>query len=111
MTDDGLSAARAQSDAGGERLPPYQRTTTKPASVTSQLIAAAVSLVGAPVEVRTHMRCTENHFLDYCAGVKEPSPVELERLITLIIREQGRIIAQNRNLLQQLRMDKKTSGR
>lgn len=111
MTDEGLSAARAQGDAGGERPPPPQRTRTEPANVTSQLIAAAVSLVGSPVDVRTHMRSTEKHFLDYCAGVKEPSPVELERLITLIIREQGRIIAQNRNLLQQLRMDKKTSNR
>ena len=104
-------AARAQSDAGGEPLAPARRTITKPANVTSQLIAAAVSLVGAPGEVRTHMRSTEKHFLDYCAGVKEPSPVELERLITLIIREQGRIIAQNRNLLQQLRMDKKINNR
>ena len=111
MTEDGLSAARAQSDAGGELPPRPQKSTTRPPTVTSQLIAAAVSLVGSPLDVRTHMRSTEKHFLDYCAGVKEPSPVELERLITLIIREQGRIIAQNRNLLQALRIDKKTNNR
>ena len=75
----------------------------KAPNTAAQLIAAAVSLVGSPAAVRAHMRCTEEHFLDYCAGAKEPSFAELDRLVTLIIREQGRLIAQNRNLLRQIR--------
>ena len=95
MRDNGFS---------GER--PATRSTA-----ASQLIAAAVSLLGSPADVRGEMGATEQNFLEYCAGAKEPSSAEFERLITLIVREQGRLIAQNRKLLQQLRTEKKTDHR
>ena len=72
-------------------------------NICSRLIAAAVSLVGSAEAVRAHMRTTAEHFLDYCAGASEPSFAELDRLVTLIVREQGKIIAHNRDLLRAMR--------
>ncbi len=97
---------RNESPAGGKpvnghrilELVPDERPNT-----TARLIAMAVSLAGSVEEVRAHMRSTEGDFLDYCAGAKEPAHAELDRLVTLIIREQGKIIAQNRDLLQRVR--------
>ena len=71
--------------------------------IAARLIAMAVSLAGSVQEVQACMRSTEADFLDYCAGAKEPGLDELDRLISLIIREQGKIIAQNRELLQRVR--------
>jgi len=42
-------------------------------------------------------------------GTKEPSGPELDRLIQLIIREQGKLIAKNRNLLAEIRSKQKPS--
>ena len=69
----------------------------------SRLIAAAVSLVGSADQVRACMESLEQDFQDYCAGRKEPPFTELDRLVTLIIREQGKIIAHNRELLRKIR--------
>jgi hypothetical protein len=59
----------------------------------------AASLVGSAHEVKTAMQCSEADFLEYCSGAKDPPWPELDRLITLIVREQGEIIARNRDLL------------
>ena len=77
----------------------------------SRLIAAAVSLVGSADEVRAFMKSAEVDFRDYCAGQKEPSWPEFDRLITLIIREQGKIIAHNRELLRKMTDFKRTGSR
>jgi hypothetical protein len=79
------------------------RSNGEVTQTASRLIAAAVSLVGSGQEVRAYMRATEEHFVEYCAGTKEPSFAELDRLVTLIIREQGKVIAQNRELLRRNR--------
>jgi hypothetical protein len=79
------------------------RVSEAQANTGARLIAMAVSLVGSVEEVKAYLRSTEADFLDYCAGAKEPALPELDRLITLIIREQGKIIAQNRELLQRIR--------
>jgi hypothetical protein len=68
-------------------------------NTTSRLIALAVSLVGSPDAVKATMKCSDADFLAYCDGRKEPSWPELDRLIDLIVREQGNIIAKNRDLL------------
>jgi len=68
-----------------------------------RLIAMAVSLVGEPHKVGEHMQCSDADFLAYCAGYKEPSWPELDRLISLIIREQGTLIGKNREMLAKLR--------
>ena len=68
-----------------------------------RLIAMAVSLCGDTQPIRAAMRCSEEDFVAYCAGKKEPPWPEVDRLITLIVYEQGSIIAKNRELLTQAR--------
>jgi hypothetical protein len=80
-----------------DRVPPKLPNTS------SRLIAMAVSLLGAADQVVAEMRCSEEDFVLYCAGSKEPSWPELDRLITLIVREQGRMIAKNRELIASVR--------
>ena len=75
----------------------------KLSNTTSRLIALAVSLVGSPDDVKAAMKCSDADFLAYCDGRKEPSWPELDRLITLIVREQSAIIAKNRELLDEHR--------
>ena len=53
------------------------------------------------------MKCSNPDFLEYCAGRKEPPPEELDRLIALIVREQGRLISKNRQLLADIRAQTK----
>jgi hypothetical protein len=59
----------------------------------------AGSLVGSAHKVMAAMKCSEADFHEYCNGEKEPTWPELDRLIGLIIREQGNLIAKNRELL------------
>jgi hypothetical protein len=80
-----------------ERVPP------KPPNTSSRLIAMAVSFVGEAQSVALEMKCSNVDFLEYCAGEKEPPLDELDRLIGLILREQARLIAQNRELLAKKR--------
>ena len=68
-------------------------------NTTSRLIAMAVSLVGDGEAVRLAMQSSAQDFGDYRAGRKEPPFSELDRLIILIIREQGQMIARTRELL------------
>jgi hypothetical protein len=82
------------------------RAPSKLPNSASRLIAMAVSLVGSGDAVREHMRASQTDFTDYCAGQKEPGWSEFDRLIALIVREQGRMIAQNRELLSRIRQRK-----
>jgi hypothetical protein len=52
------------------------------------------------------MKCSNADFLEYCAGHKEPTLAELERLIGLIVREQTKLIATNRALLAKMQAPK-----
>ena len=70
---------------------------------TPRLIAMAASLVGDENKVKAHMRCSEADFLLYCSGQKEPPFPELDRLISLIIHEQGVLIAKHREFLAEVR--------
>ena len=63
----------------------------------------AVSMLGSAQAVNAEMRCSAEDFRDYCAGKKEPSWPELDRLVTLIVREQSKLIASNRELIAQIR--------
>jgi hypothetical protein len=87
-------------DRGLEKIPPN----------ASRLIAMAVSLVGSAAEVVAEMKSTDADFRAYCAAEKEPSAEEFSRLVTLIIREQGKLIAKNRELLATIRERKSTKG-
>lgn len=68
-------------------------------NTSSRLIAMAVSLVGEAQSVVLEMKCSPHDFRDYCAGLKEPPPDQFERLVALIIHEQGKMIAKNRELI------------
>jgi hypothetical protein len=87
-------------DRIGPRLP----------NTSSRLIAMAASLVDSAEQVRVEMGCTPEDFREYCAGHKEPPMPEFDRLITLIVREQGRMIAQNRELIAKVRRHLGNSG-
>ena len=63
----------------------------------------AVSLVGDAELVRKEIGCSEDDFGDYCAADKEPPWPQFDRLVQLIVREQGKLIAQNRELLARTR--------
>ena len=80
-----------------DRLPPKLPNTS------SRLIAMAVSLVGSADHVRAEMGCSEADFLQYCDGRKEPVSPEFDKLVQLVVREQGKLIAANRELLAKIR--------
>jgi hypothetical protein len=72
-------------------------------TTAARLIAMAVSLVGDAGAVRNHMRCSEADFLAYCEGQKELNAGMLEAVVGLIVQEQGKLIAKNREMLTELR--------
>jgi hypothetical protein len=75
------------------------RVPCKLPNTASRLIAMAASLVGSAHEVMVIMQCSEADFREYCDGRKDLLWPELDRLITLILREQGKIVAKNRVFL------------
>jgi hypothetical protein len=70
----------------------------------------AVSLVGETQPVMAEMGCSNEDFLDYCAARKEPSAQEFDRLIKMLIREQGNLIAKNRELIAKIRAAQDARG-
>ena len=70
-----------------EHVPPNLPNTC------TRLISMAVSLVGEAQSVALEMKCSNADFLEYCAGQKEPTVAELDRLIGLIMREQAKLKA------------------
>lgn len=71
-------------------------------NTASRLIDMAVSLMGSVEPVIKEMKSSTDDFREYRAGTKKVPPLEYERLISLIIREQGNVIAKNRELLAKL---------
>ena len=84
-----------------------ERAPDKLPDTSSRLITMAVSLVGSAEAVVAEIRCSDADFRDYCAAVKEPTQRELDRLLQLIVREQGKMIARNRELLARIRTQQK----
>ena len=80
-----------------------ERIAGKLPNTSSRLIAMAASLVGSAAAVMVAMQCKHADFPEYAAGRKEPTWPELDRLITLIVREQGKIIAKNREVIAERR--------
>jgi hypothetical protein len=68
-------------------------------NTSMRLIATAVALVGSPQSVMLEMKCSNDEFLEYCAGRKQPTQTELERLFQMITAEQGKLIAKTRELV------------
>jgi hypothetical protein len=80
-----------------DRVPPKLPNTA------SRLIAMAVSLVGDAPTVALEMKSSDADFRDYAAGKKEPPSEEFGRLVHLIVSEQGKLIAKNRELIAEIR--------
>ena len=66
----------------------------------------AASLAGEVEKLRKAMGCSPESLREYAAGSKEPPPDEFERLAGFIIREQGVLIAKNREFLEAMRSKK-----
>ena len=79
-------------------------------NTSARLIAMAVSLVGEAEPVRREMGCSHDDFRAYCAGEAEPTWPELDKLIRVVVREQGNLIATNRELMGQInaKLDKRS---
>ena len=71
-------------------------------NTASRLIDIAVSLMGSVEPVINEMKSSTDDFREYRAGTKKIPPLEYDRLIELLIREQGNVIAKNRELLAKL---------
>ena len=71
-------------------------------NTASGLIDMAVSLMGSVEPVIKEMKSSTDNFREYRAGTKKVPPLEYDRLISLIVREQGNTIAKNRELLAKL---------
>ena len=69
----------------------------------SRMIAMAARLLGSSEKVKQCMQCSELEFRAYRAGRKEPSWLEIDRLVEIIMREQGVQIAKNRVFLDEMR--------
>jgi hypothetical protein len=64
----------------------------------------AVALVGSTQKVRVHMSLTEAELVALLAGERELTWVELDLLTTLLVNEQAHVIAQNRELVELIRL-------
>ena len=83
-----------------DRVPPKLPNTA------SRLIAMAVSLTGEAHAVALEMKCTNDEFRAYAAGSQEPPAEQFERLVSLIVHEQTKLIAKNRELIARIRARK-----
>ena len=88
------------------RSVPLDRAPPKLPNTASRLIAMAASLVGEVEAVRLAMGCSNADFLEYVGSKKEPPWPEFDRLIQLILREQGKMIAKNRELMSEIRANR-----
>ncbi len=71
----------------------------------------AISLVGDAGAVRGAMNCSAADFSDYCAGRREPPWPEFDRLVDLLVREQGKLMARNRAHLADARSKLKKNAK
>jgi hypothetical protein len=67
-------------------------------------------MLGSNDAVLKVMKCSAADFLCYCDGSKEPAWPELDRLVTLIVTEQRKLIERNREVLARHRAGRKKDG-
>lgn len=80
-----------------DRVPPRLPTTA------SRLIAMAASLLGDAEKVRSEVGCSPEEFRAYREAEREPPWHQVDRLVLLILREQAKAIARNRELTGKIR--------
>jgi hypothetical protein len=73
-------------------------------TTSSRLLAMAIALLGESEKVRQHMNFNQAELLALLAGDRELTWDELGLLTTLLVREQGSLIAQNRELIELIRL-------
>jgi hypothetical protein len=73
-------------------------------STSARLLAMAVALLGETRKVRDHMTFSDDDLLAVLAGRRELTWAELDLLTTLLVKEQGTLIAKNRDLVELLRL-------
>jgi len=71
--------------------------------IGSSLITMAVTVVGSAEAVQKALNCSDADFAAYRAGRKQPNQAEFETLVSIIIREQDKIIQRNREVLAKIR--------
>lgn len=64
----------------------------------------AIALLGEAIKVRNHMKFSEAELVAIVAGERELTWAELDLLTTLLVREQGNVIAKNRDLAELIRL-------
>ena len=64
----------------------------------------AVALSGETSKVRDHMKFSQAELHALLAGKRELTWSELDLLTTLLVKEQGTLIAKNRDLVELLRL-------
>lgn len=68
----------------------------------SELLEIAAKLLGSDVELRTQMKWSAADLAAYRAGKTNLPWTEYDRLVALIIREQGKLLEKNKQLLRAL---------
>ena len=76
-------------------------------ATTSRLIASAITLGKTLEQVRALMKCTPKAFEDYRDGRAEASWRTLDDLVMFVVGEQEKLILKNRELLAQIRAQRK----
>jgi hypothetical protein len=69
-------------------------------TTSARLLAMAVALVGDRSKVQDHMKFSDAEMHAILAGERELTWTELDLLTTLLVREQGSMIAKNRDKRQ-----------
>jgi hypothetical protein len=73
-------------------------------TTSARLLAMAMALLGERAKVRDHMKFSDAELLALLSGDRELTWTELDLLTTLLVREQGSMIAKNHGLVELLRL-------
>lgn len=79
-------------------------------TTSARLLAMAIALLGETNLVRRHMKFSDAELVDLLSGKREMTWVELDLLTTLLVREQGSLLAKSRDLVELLRLRATRSG-
>ena len=87
-----------------DTVPPGIHLVDQSRTTSARLLAMAVTLMGERATVRDHMKFSDAELLAFLSGGRELTWAELDRLTTLLVREQDNMIAKNRDLVELLRL-------
>ena len=73
-------------------------------TTSARLLAMAMALLGERAKLRDHMKFSDAELLALLSGDRELTWTELDLLTTLLVREQGSMIAKNHDLVELVRL-------